>query len=199
MKNLIVCALGILLLTACGGENAPADKLAVVSDSDLSGNHGQVLSTIQVPGYTYIEVRNNGRSVWLAGNPIEVADGEIISWSKSTVMRNFKSTALDRTFEEVVFVSGISLGVDAAMPVVSEASVPKDVSSGIVQSTENAGGYTYIELETDAGDVVWLAAPETELADGQHIEWQGASKMANFNSPSLDKTFPEILFVSGVQ
>jgi len=197
MKNSVVCAIGILLLAACGGENMPADKSATVSDADLSGNRGQVLSSIQVPGYTYIEVRNNGRNVWLAGNPVEVAEGEVISWGQSAVMRNFKSSALDRTFEEVVFVSAIYQGTDAAPAAASVA--PREQSNGIVRSTENAAGYTYIELETDAGAVVWLAARETELVVGQRIAWQGGSKMVNFSSPTLGKTFPEILFVSSVK
>lgn len=199
MKNIAVCAIGILLLAACGGENMPADNSATVSDADLTGNRGQVLSTIQVPGYTYIEVRNNGRSVWLAGNPVEVADGEVITWGDSAVIRNFKSTALDRTFEEVIFITGINQGASAPMPVANAASTAEQQSNGLVRSTENAGGYTYIEIETDNGDVVWLAAPEVELAIGQRIEWQGNSKMTNFSSPSLGKTFPEILFASSVK
>ena len=199
MKNIAVCAIGILLIAACGGENMPADNSATVSDADLTGNRGQVLSTIQVPGYTYIEVRNNGRSVWLAGNPVAVADGEVITWGDSAVIRNFKSTALDRTFEEVIFVTGTNQGASAPMPVANAASTAEQQSNGLVRSTENAGGYTYIEIETDNGDVVWLAAPEVELAIGQRIEWQGNSKMTNFSSPSLGKTFPEILFVSSVK
>lgn len=199
MKNIAVCAIGILLLAACGGENMPADNSATVSDADLTGNRGQVLSTIQVPGYTYIEVRNNGRSVWLAGNPVAVADGEVITWGDSAVIRNFKSTALDRTFEEVIFVTGTNQGASAPMPVANAASTAEQQSNGLVRSTENAGGYTYIEIETDNGDVVWLAAPEVELAIGQRIEWQGNSKMTNFSSPSLGKAFPEILFASSVK
>jgi hypothetical protein len=46
---------------------------------------------------------------------------------------------------------------------------------------------------------VWLAAPQADITVGQQIEWYGASKMTNFSSPSLGKTFPEILFVGGVK
>ena len=71
-------------------------------------------------------------------------------------------------------------------------------NGGVVRSTQDAAGYTYIELTTDAGDVVWLATPETELADGSRVTWQGGSTMTNFTSSSLDKTFPEILFVQSI-
>ena len=197
MKKLVSCAIASLFLAACGGDNAPDGNIAAVSDADLTGNRGQVLSSIQVPGYTYIEVRNNGRNVWLAGNPVEVAEGDVISWGQSAVMQNFKSTALDRIFEEILFVSAVYQGGDAA-PQAASASLALEVN-GTVLSTENAAGYSYVEVETGTGQIVWLAVPVTEITVGQPIEWLGASKMTNFTSPSLGKTFPEILFVSSVK
>jgi hypothetical protein len=107
MNKLVICAATILLLAACGGDQAPVDNVTAVSNADLTGNRGQVLSSIQVQGYTYIEVRNNGRTIWLAGTPVEVEEGEVISWGQSAVMRNFKSTALDKVFEEITFVSAV--------------------------------------------------------------------------------------------
>ena len=197
MKKLVICAIASLFLSACGGDNAPEDTIAVVSDADLTGNRGQVLSSIQVPGYTYIEVRNDGRNVWLAGNPVEVAEGDVISWGQSAVMQNFKSTALDRVFDEVLFVSAVYQVGDAVPQVPSAA--PAIENSGTVLSTENAAGYSYVEVETGTGEVVWLAAPVTEITVGQRVQWQGASKMTNFSSPSLGRTFEEILFVSSVK
>ena len=63
---------------------------------------------------------------------------------------------------------------------------------------QNAAGYTYLECETDAGQVVWLATPETNMSVGNRVSWQGGSKMTNFTSNSLDRTFEEILFVQGI-
>ena len=197
MKKIVICAIASLFLAACGGDNAPEDNIAAISDADLTGNRGQVLSSIQVPGYTYIEVRNNGRNVWLAGNPVEVAKGDVISWGQSAAMQNFKSTALDRVFEEILFVSAVYQGGDAAPQAASSAPVIEN--SGTVLSTENAAGYSYVEVETGSGKIVWLAAPVTEITVGQRIEWQGASKMTDFSSPSLGRTFEEIMFVSSVK
>jgi hypothetical protein len=195
MKTPVILAIVTLLLVACGSENAPVDNNAVVSDAELSGNRGQVLSSIQVPGYTYIKVRTDGRILWLAGNPVEVEDGEIISWDPEMMMQDFQSNALNRTFDELVFVSAVHQGTDAA-PTVAQSE--PEANSGTIRSTENAAGYTYIELETDAGNIVWLAVPQTEVAVADRIAWQGGSAMVNFESRSLGKTFPEILFVGGV-
>lgn len=197
MKKLVICAITLLFLVACGGDNEPDESIVVVSDADLTGNRGRVLSSIQVPGYTYIEIRNSGRNVWLAGNPVEVAEDDVISWGQSAVMKNFKSTALDRVFEEILFVSAVYQ--DGYVPPQVASAAPAIENSGTVLSTENAAGYSYVEIETDTGNVVWLAAPVTEITVGQQIEWRGASKMTNFSSPSLDKTFEEILFVSSVR
>ena len=151
-----------------------------------------MLSVIQVPGYTYVEVRNNGRNLWLAGNPIEIAEGDIISWTDAAMMRNFESKALGRTFEELMFVSAMYKGANGA------PQAAANPNSGVVKATESAAGYTYIQLETETGQVVWLATPETDMAVGTHVSWQGGSKMTNFTSSSLDRTFDEILFVQGI-
>jgi len=195
MKRSVILAIVTLLLAACGSEDATVDNEAAVADTELSGNRGEVLSSIQVPGYTYIEVRTDGRILWLAGNPVEVADGEIIAWDPAMVMQDFQSNALNRTFDEVVFISAVHQGTDVA-PTVTQSE--PEANSGTVRSTEDAAGYTYIELETDAGDIVWLAVPQTEVAVADRVAWQGGSVMMNFESRSLGKTFPEILFVDGV-
>ena len=192
LKRLTILAAACLALAACGSDKSPGGDVAAVADAELTGNTGQVLSVIQVPGYTYVEVRNNGRNLWLAGNPIEVAEGEIISWADSAMMRNFESKALNRTFEELMFVSAFYKGA-AAAPAPAAAA-----NTGVVRSAENAAGYTYIECETDTGQLVWLATPQTDMAVGTRVSWQGGSKMTNFRSSSLDKTFDEILFVQGI-
>jgi hypothetical protein len=192
LKKLTILAAACLALAACGSDKPSDGNVAAVPDAELTGNTGQVLSVIQVPGYTYVEVRNNGRNLWLAGNPVELAKGEIVSWADSAMMRNFESKALNRTFEELMFVAAFYKGEDAApQPVANK-------NSGVVRSAEKAAGYTYIELETDAGQVVWLATPETKMKEGSRVSWQGGSKMTNFTSNSLDKTFDEILFVQEI-
>ena len=197
MKKLTILA-ACLVLTACGSETPSGGNDAAVADEELTGNTGQVLSVVQVPGYTYIEVRNNGRSLWLAGNPVEVAEGDVISWSDSAMMRNFQSKALNRTFDELMFVSAIYTGSDSDSGSGAAPQPTASGNSGVVKSAENAAGYTYIECETDAGQVVWLATPETNIEIGGRVSWQGGSKMTNFSSTSLDRTFDEILFVQGV-
>ena len=192
LKKLILVTIASLTLVACSSETPPAADETAFADTGLTGNTGQVLSVVQVQGYTYIEVRNNGRSLWLAGNPVEVDEGEIISWADSAMMRKFQSKALNRTFDELMFVSAIYKGADSApQPTANK-------NSGVVRSNQDAAGYTYIELENDAGQVVWLAEPQTGVAVGNRVSWGDGSVMTNFTSDSLNMTFPEILFVQSI-
>ncbi len=66
---------------------------------------GRVLSTIDVPQYTYIEVSQGKKTLWLATNTIKVKKGDIIHFDQGMVMTNFYSKSLKRTFPRVLFVS----------------------------------------------------------------------------------------------
>lgn len=192
MKNTIGLILVSIALAACTTEDKSPVNQTEVADVELVGNNGEVLSVIQVTGYTYIEVQNSGRRLWLAANPVEVSEGDIISWGQFAVMRDFKSQSLDRTFDEILFVSAIYPGPDPAPAPVAVNNV------GIVRSTESASGYTYAEILTDNGENIWLAVPSTQLSEGDRVTWQGGSLMTDFTSNSLDRTFPEIFFVSAL-
>lgn len=70
--------------------------------------------------------------------------------------------------------------------------------SGTVEETMEAGGYTYALLDTTAGEV-WVAGPQTAgVAVGQPLSAPSGMLMTDFNSPTLDRTFAEIYFVSSL-
>jgi len=71
------------------------------------------------------------------------------------------------------------------------------LSNGVVQETMNSAGYTYALVKTDA-DQVWLAGPETPLTVGQTIVVPSGTRMTDFFATSLNRTFPEILFVDRI-
>lgn len=69
---------------------------------------------------------------------------------------------------------------------------------GTVAQTMNAGGYTYIEVDSK-GEKTWLALPEMKVAVGDKIEYQETTPMVNYNSKTLNRKFEKILFVQGVK
>ncbi|RLA34505.1 MAG: hypothetical protein DRR03_06570 [Gammaproteobacteria bacterium] len=152
-------------------------------------NQGKVVSVQQAGGYTYIEVNSNGKTLWLASSPVRVAPGDDVRWGDSAVMRNFTSKSLGRTFDELLFVSGVQLA--GAAPAAPSGNVGK------VLSMVKSAGYAYLELETPGG-VKWLAAPQAPVNVGDTVTWQGGSVMNNFTSSSLNRTFDQIIFVAAV-
>lgn len=196
-KSLLITALVASLLGACSKVESPAapqqqaSTAAPAQSQAMRANEGRVISSINVAGYTYIEAENNGQTIWLAGTPIKVSAGDMISWGQGSVMSNFHSKSLDRTFERIIFVSGFNkLGGDNAELAANQAKVI---------SVQNQAGYSYIEAKTADNQIKWIAVPTSNVKADDIISWNNATLMTNFNSPSLNKTFPEILFAGGIQ
>ncbi len=68
---------------------------------------GKVLSTIAAAPYTYIEVSQNKKTLWLAANALPVKKGDVIRFDNGMVMTNFHSKTLNRTFPSVLFVNRV--------------------------------------------------------------------------------------------
>jgi hypothetical protein len=75
----------------------------------LVPKQGTVIQSMEAAGYTYVEVRVDGGIRWLAGPRTEVAEGDLVEWLDEMPMQNFKSSTLDRTFEELFFVGALSV------------------------------------------------------------------------------------------
>lgn len=68
---------------------------------------GKVLSTLDAKPYTYIEVTQNKKTLWLAANAVPLKKGDVIRFDNGMVMNNFHSKTLNRTFPSVLFVSSV--------------------------------------------------------------------------------------------
>lgn len=68
---------------------------------------GRVLSVINGGGYSYLELDVGGKTVWVAGIPVDAKKGDKVRYVENMVMENFTSRSLNRTFERVVFASSV--------------------------------------------------------------------------------------------
>ncbi len=66
-----------------------------------------------------------------------------------------------------------------------------------ILETMDSGGYTYVRLQTDDGEM-WAAGPLTPVAAGDTIVLDDGMVMNDFHSQSLDRTFETILFLSDI-
>ncbi|NOZ09214.1 MAG: hypothetical protein GXO91_10145 [FCB group bacterium] len=69
--------------------------------------------------------------------------------------------------------------------------------SGVVVETMNAGGYSYLNIDTGSGQV-WAAVKEQPVTVGMTITVEGIMAMPDFRSETLDRTFDLIYFGSSV-
>ncbi|HEY0666397.1 MAG TPA: hypothetical protein VGD24_10050 [Gallionella sp.] len=66
---------------------------------------GTVVSSIAVPGFTYIEVKQGNEVRWLTAPEVTVKKGDLIKFDEGSTLDNFKSTTLNRTFTTLTFVN----------------------------------------------------------------------------------------------
>lgn len=64
---------------------------------------------------------------------------------------------------------------------------------GKVLETQNVEGYTYLKLQTQAGEV-WAAVPTASVKPGAQVAIGNAMTMQNFESKTLKRKFDKILF-----
>lgn len=83
----------------------------------------------------------------------------------------------------------------AAAPKPQQQAQGGPANSGKVLQVTTGGGYTYAEVELPGGAKVWVAGAQIEVKPGSELSWGNAMVMQNFTSKTLNRTFPEILFV----
>jgi len=82
----------------------------------------------------------------------------------------------------------------AAQPAAPAAQGGK---SGKVVETMNAGGYTYVQVDTGS-EKLWAAAPEFKVKVGDEVAVPQGMPMANYESKSLKRTFDVVYFVDSI-
>ena len=60
-------------------------------------------------GYSYIQVEEQGKKIWLAAPAAKIEVGQSISWNSGPAMHNFTSQSLNRSFDEIFFVSAVQV------------------------------------------------------------------------------------------
>lgn len=130
-----------------------------------------VQEVIPVSGYTYLRVLENKEEKWLATNPIDAKVGETYYYEGGFEMTNFKSKELDRVFEKILFLEGISkepiLHAEGEKLISPGASVVKEAKKEIKVPVAE-GGITISELfakkEMYKGKKVKISAEVTKFS-----------------------------------
>lgn len=83
--------------------------LSSVLMSAVMADEAKVVSSISTLSYTYIEVIQDGKTLWLAADVITLKPGERISFDAGIMMTNFHSGDLQRTFAAMTFVDKVAV------------------------------------------------------------------------------------------
>ena len=87
-------------------------------------------------------------------------------------------------------------GALAAMPPASAQDAAETIT-GEVAETMDASNYTYLRVKSAKGDV-WVATAKTKVAVGDKVVVPLQQAMENFHSPSLNRDFSVIYFVTSI-
>ena len=82
-------------------------------------------------------------------------------------------------------------------PDLGTAAPPAAPVTGKVLETMDSAGYTYLNVETPDG-AKWVAVNQTPVTVGEEVTYMDGMVMQNFFSKTLDRTFPEVIFSSGL-
>jgi hypothetical protein len=95
MKRMLRLSGAITLAACCAG-------------ASLAGE-GKVVSSVNTDMYTYVEIEQNGKNVWVAAPTVVVKAGDQVRFDDGAVMTNFHSKQLQRTFPSVMFVQRVAI------------------------------------------------------------------------------------------
>ncbi len=214
MKTLFVSLIALIALVTTGvaapltATTSPQDSprpAFIPAGQNALPNSGEVTEVIPAGSYTYLHVSKDGKGTWLAIPRRDVPVGAEIQYGDGAVMKDFRSSSLKRTFEEVLFLDGVMMAGQATLaappghpPVPADPAAQENLPNlGKVSEALTAGSYTYLHVAGDGGDA-WLAIPRRDVPVGAEIRYADGMVMKDFHSRALDRTFEEVFFLGGV-
>jgi hypothetical protein len=182
MRNSILLVVGVVAAATAafiglgGDSTAPRPAVTAVAEAPTPAQvpaaegdvksvvEGEVLQTIDVAGYTYLRLRTANGEEWAAVPRSTIAKGSRARVEDASLMQQFRSDSLDRTFERIYF--GVLSGDQAQVSGHGGAAPPTGSAAAIaVGKVEPLTG-------EDARNVAQLFAQKAALA-GKKIRVRG--------------------------
>ena len=106
MKRILALGISILvvLIMQTHADSAfPQDT----TTSAQAGITGKVVDTMDSGGYTYVQLEQAGKKIWVAVVQMKIKKGQTMTFKQGMVMENFESKTLKRKFDRIVFSDGV--------------------------------------------------------------------------------------------
>lgn len=112
MKSTTVALVLSALFASTAALAAPPAQPGAAASAAALPYKGKVVSAIDAGQYTYIEVLQDKKTLWLAAPALALKKGNIIRFEDGAEMSNFYSKTLNRTFPSIRFISQVALSKD---------------------------------------------------------------------------------------
>ena len=179
MRKLFVVVVMLMFM----GLNA---GLAVAADASPPGANttvkGKVLETKDVEPYTYLRLKTKDGEVWAAVGKSPVKVGSEVTIENASIMTNFESKTLKKTFDRIYFGTIAGAGTKAPLAggdmAAVHAGVAKPADVGEVKVAKATG--------PDARTVAEVVAKRTDLKDKTVVV---RGKVVKFTPGVMDKNW----------
>jgi hypothetical protein len=170
-------------------------SIKLMQEEDSGNISGKVVETMNAGGYTYVCVEKKGKKTWVAVPEMKVTVGSKMSFQPGSVMPNFTSKTLNRTFDSIVFSGGpVTSGGQAAPGMPGGAPTHAGSKANVASLDKN------IKIEKAAGDNAYtiseIYAKSTAL-DKKQVAVKG--KVVKFSQGIMGKNWVHIQDGSGEQ
>ncbi|WLE97218.1 MAG: DNA-binding protein [Candidatus Electrothrix communis] len=112
MKGYIPAALALTLLFTgpALAEESKSTPTTMEAAANLAGKpiKGKVLEVQSAGGYTYLLIKHEQGEIWAALPESKVEAGQEVTVSPGMMMKSFESKALSKTFDVIIFSSGLA-------------------------------------------------------------------------------------------
>jgi hypothetical protein len=211
MKGYIPAALALaLLLTSPAlAEETKSNPITAEAAATLAGNpiKGKAVEVQSAGGYTYVLINNEQGEIWVALPESKVEAGQEVVVSPGMMMKAFESKALKKTFDIIIFSSGLideahmaagnphaAHGAEGAPKEVSDAELEK-LSGGSARATVPANEIKVDKAEGGNAQTVEECFAKAEELNGKKIQVRG--KVVKFSSMIMGKNWIHLQDGSG--
>ena len=162
--------IGNFRITSPGAAGVAAAAPATASPTGSMGDdiEGTVLETMASGGYTYARLDHAGAKMWIAGPEQKLAVGVTLGKMQGQLMEGFRSNTLNRTFDQIYFVTAFPPGSATAVASTPPAAATPAVADDKVAAAP--GGKTVAAVfgakDTLSGKPVVVRGKVVKLNNG---------------------------------
>ncbi len=116
---------------------------------------GEVLEVKDVESYTYLRIKTKDGETWAAVNKTPIKKGAKVTIENVTVMSNFESKSLKKTFQTIVFGTLAGAGAQGSGNPMAHSGVAKTADTADIQIPKAVGAnaWTVAEIITKAAEL----------------------------------------------